>query len=446
MKAVVRNLVRRFVLFAMNVVLEELRRTPVAISGIVEKTGWTKFSFERPETTIAAINVKSLQSAERGVIMVTPRFKPPNFVGKRHKYGGKGNATFWAYWNEGLSHAFETLFIEKDTNVWRSLIANSQDFENRDRIIDDICVSNPNSLVFSYHGRGGRKNAIHFKVGYFEGMWFVDTCGYSQHHSLAYTPRIPKALLPGPSDKLARIREHVIDGRISKYPQPKDRAETGGSYGLFALQTPTDTSLYGVSLEQYFEALDSAYRYCLSGGRRLAVKEHPQTRFWDRSQHDYARNYKKMLKDFISQREGSFLVEGHIHDLILSSDAVFTNNSGVGFEALLLQKPVINYVRVDYHHAAIEGRSLSDWSDGQVEKFDYEYAVRFLSLYFDFFSYVDAFPDNAIELVSFHSAVLNHAFCTQWNLYANLEASELALVSRIADAIKSPSCPVPLLL
>lgn len=43
------------------------------------------------------------------------------------------------------------------------------------------------------------------------------------------------------------------------------------------------------------------------------------------------------------------IVEGSIHDLIENAAGVVTVNSGVGFESLLHEKPVITFGKTDYH-------------------------------------------------------------------------------------------------
>lgn len=46
-----------------------------------------------------------------------------------------------------------------------------------------------------------------------------------------------------------------------------------------------------------------------------------------------------------------------IHDIVRASDFIVSQNSAVGFEALMHGKPVISCGRCDYHHATLVSRN-----------------------------------------------------------------------------------------
>jgi CDP-glycerol glycerophosphotransferase (TagB/SpsB family) len=57
----------------------------------------------------------------------------------------------------------------------------------------------------------------------------------------------------------------------------------------------------------------------------------------------------------VTQGADVYWSSASVHDLIAYSDAVYVINSGVGFEALLQNKPVVTFGRVEYDAVSIHG-------------------------------------------------------------------------------------------
>ena len=60
------------------------------------------------------------------------------------------------------------------------------------------------------------------------------------------------------------------------------------------------------------------------------------------------------------------MTDAHVHDLISGSQAVFTVNSGVGLEALLLRKPVFVWGRSIYEYASTPLPTVIDMPESDL--------------------------------------------------------------------------------
>jgi CDP-glycerol glycerophosphotransferase (TagB/SpsB family) len=129
---------------------------------------------------------------------------------------------------------------------------------------------------------------------------------------------------------------------------------------LVPLQVPGDESLQfhsDCSLEQF---VDAVLGFASATGKRLLIKKHP----FDQT----------VLASAIQARVDPNLVqvtdEGHIHDLIQRAEAVCVINSGVGFEAMLYDKPVFVFGRAIYDEVVckVGPESLIDRYEGVVNE------------------------------------------------------------------------------
>jgi hypothetical protein len=107
-------------------------------------------------------------------------------------------------------------------------------------------------------------------------------------------------------------------------------------YIFFPIQVPTDQSIQLFSDVSVLDVVNALISWAAGAGIAIVLKTHPANR--------------KSMIPFESLADGRnvFISDANIKDLIQHSAAVYTVNSGVGFEALLQLKPVITFGRVEY--------------------------------------------------------------------------------------------------
>lgn len=168
-------------------------------------------------------------------------------------------------------------------------------------------------------------------------LFTVDPRGWGASSSYYCAPEWDAVTSTSRADALVA---ELTQSRITKAPQrARDKPLEMAPYDvLVPLQVPGDESLQfhsDCSLETFVEAVLS---FSAGTGKRLLIKKHP----FDQTG----------LADAIKLRVDPSLVQvtdqGHIHDLIERAEAVFVINSGVGFEAMLYDKPVFVFGRAIY--------------------------------------------------------------------------------------------------
>lgn len=107
-------------------------------------------------------------------------------------------------------------------------------------------------------------------------------------------------------------------------------------YLFFPLQIPTDQSIEFFSDVSVLDAVAAVIAWARENGVVVVLKLHPANR--------------KSMIPFESLADGVtvFISNANVKDLIEHSQAVYTINSGVGFEALLQIKPVVTFGRTEY--------------------------------------------------------------------------------------------------
>lgn len=140
------------------------------------------------------------------------------------------------------------------------------------------------------------------------------------------------------SQPASKTKEELLrDGLIpALYNAQGIKTDTSRPYIFFPLQVPTDQSILYFSDVSEEDAVAALIAW--AGARDIAVvlKPHPA-------------NIKSMLP-FERYADGVsvLLSNASVHDLTRHATAVYTINSGVGFEALLQAKPVVTFGRVEY--------------------------------------------------------------------------------------------------
>lgn len=204
-----------------------------------------------------------------------------------------------------------------------------------------------NAIRFSHHTRGEGSGLWHYKRAYLPFMFHLDRRGYSGWSELRHEPPGRIAAMDAEDAKafFADVARRVIGGRLTNSRQGPTLGAPEPGYVFVALQVPNDSVLRLAFGKDYLALVGTAIRALLDAGERVVVKPHPKGRF-------------PAVLDLLAGLSCDRLAvnDGAIHDLIPPAKAVLTANSGVGFEALLHEKPVLCLAEADYGHAAWEVR------------------------------------------------------------------------------------------
>lgn len=145
-----------------------------------------------------------------------------------------------------------------------------------------------------------------------------------------------------PDARLDDLLNEIQGSRITKAPQSKTQTGALPSFDILVpLQVPGDDALIyhaDIGLEQFVEILA---QFAERAKVRVLFRKHPydETDFYSRMKHRFASAY--VLFDS----------QGHIHDILQAAPAVAVINSGVGFEAMIYDKPLLSFGRAVYDSA-----------------------------------------------------------------------------------------------
>lgn len=203
--------------------------------------------------------------------------------------------------------------------------------------------NNSDTLYFSYHTYGDIVNNLwRIKESYIPGFFSIDPKGYSGFSKLADMDKnyILKDIKLNIAKKfIYNIYKTIIKKNISKYNQNifKNNYSIPNNSVFFPLQVQNDTVLDLMSFE-FYNLLEHV---CKNITYPIIIKIHPYS-----IDIDYLR--KKIL-DLSLIYPNVILSEESVHQILPKCKCCMTINSGVGFEALLHNKPVITFGKSDYH-------------------------------------------------------------------------------------------------
>ena len=179
------------------------------------------------------------------------------------------------------------------------------------------------------------KNAFYYKNAAFPEWLTVDPRGWGA--SLSWSP-----LSPGNPDEadwaLFRTLQARIADNVSLFEQP-DRVEVQEpGYLLFVCQLPHDETIQFHSDVKVETALAAVLAFAEASGQRAVVKCHPA-----------GRNSMAPLREAAAACPFATWVEkASIHSCIAGASTVYLVNSGVGFEAMLHDKPIVRFGEAEY--------------------------------------------------------------------------------------------------
>lgn len=202
------------------------------------------------------------------------------------------------------------------------------------------------AFCINYHKTFRRKRNLNVKAAYLPDYFYADPKGYSGWSDIANRTFDGDTIHP--EDAITyfntRLKTPYLDKGRSKYFQPTCVQDLPKDYVFFPMQVPGDAVLDLCYFKQ--EAL--LYKLIRGAKKRpVVIKLHPLTR---RDLPEAARDVDALH----DPKNGVFVVDGHLHDLIRGAHVTVCSNSGAGLEALLLGCPVITCAKVDYHHLTVD--------------------------------------------------------------------------------------------
>ena len=210
-----------------------------------------------------------------------------------------------------------------------------------------------------------KTKVFYFMQEYFRWIFVVDSNGWGASSSV-YPLQID-ALVPMKKGTFDSYRGKLLNGDLeSKFGQFEHKSYVHLVYSgqiplrryiFFPLQIPHDQSIHYFSEYTEDEIVDAVLDWSRSSGIPIVFKPHP-----------ISQKAMAPFKDRV-KAAGAYWSTANVQDLIRHATAVFTINSGVGFEALFQLKPVVTFGRAEYDcvtfHATPE--TIKDaWHASQV--------------------------------------------------------------------------------
>jgi hypothetical protein len=230
---------------------------------------------------------------------------------------------------------------------------------------------------------GGRTPALFYMQMMQRWLFTVDPGGWgpavSDYPCTDYSRGEPA------SGVFERYRDRIVGANLSKFAQPRARSHgelvaeglvPDRPYIFFPCQIPHDESLKFFSPIEEADLIAALARWCLERDVPLVLKQHPANR----------RSMQPLIEAAQAGGERVMWSEASVHDLSAGAAAVYTLNSGVGFEALLQERPVVVFAQAEYDVVTIPGRpDALDQAWSAVRSWDAGWAAeayrRFLDWY-----------------------------------------------------------------
>ncbi len=191
----------------------------------------------------------------------------------------------------------------------------------------------------------GPTPVLFYMQEYFRSVFVVDAGGWSAASSV-YPVALEELPARPPGGAFAHYGDQLRRGVLgSKFGQIRRRGYLSlllsgsiprGRYIFFPLQIPHDQSIRYFSDHEERAVLDALLAWAARADVRVVLKGHPANL---ESMEEFKRAYSG---------KPAFWSDANVHDLIAHAGAVYTINSGVGFEALLHGKPVVTFGRAEY--------------------------------------------------------------------------------------------------
>jgi hypothetical protein len=208
-------------------------------------------------------------------------------------------------------------------------------------------IRDKDTLFLAWHLHGTLPDIWHLKTGYLPGYFYFDKYGYSGWSSLAQEYDCDTNV-DDIRDEMQTFCDNYISSNSSRIEQPHETFIPSEPYVLVLQQLPNDSVMTFAHLDcqALMDEVTELYR---DTEYTVCTKEHPQL----------APDKHKGDKP-ISISPDVFHATGSVHKIIAGASAVYTVNSGSGFEALLHGKRVFTSGDCDYHWVTNPIKTVED--------------------------------------------------------------------------------------
>ena len=237
-------------------------------------------------------------------------------------------------------------------------------------------LKEPNTIFIGHHTKGFIKNTWHTKKGMVPDYLYFDKLGYSGWSELAKKYSYDKVLSKEERQWVIDYIGTYIKNNSSKIPQPDSAKIPNKPYILVLGQKPGDSvqQLAWIRTQALSKVVNEVYK---DTEYEVFTKPHPglaHTNFSGK------------------------IIEGAIHPLVANAKAIYTCNSGSGFESLFHMKHVFISGDCEYKWAGSEVKNKQDIinSIGIIDTpVDEEKIIKFLHYCFKEF-FVNCYDVNTI--------------------------------------------------
>lgn len=218
---------------------------------------------------------------------------------------------------------------------------------DRDRAAATV-AGDPDAIHILDHGTLRHPRVLNAGVAYVFPFWNLDPWGIRALSSIAAERFDPAAVdMAAARPWVARHRRRLVEGRVSRYPQPQGRVELPPDAIAVFLQSDAHRTV-GETAHLSSDAMIAAL-LARDDPAPILIKPHPLDT-------DPATAARLAAIDDPRVR----IVQANIHDIIAAATVVVTINSACGIEAMFHGRPVVLCGESDFHHAAVTVRRAEE--------------------------------------------------------------------------------------
>jgi len=241
---------------------------------------------------------------------------------------------------------------------------------------DDVLESDCDIALVPHHDfrtfDAGPRVRYYMQMG-FPWLFSIDTKGWCG--DAADWP-IPWNIGPYDPQLFDIVRKEMIENNISKFAQPNEKVDLPDKFILFCCQLPHDMTIRYHSNTTVDKALLATMEFAHSINLPVVAKGHPIN--------PGSMAELKNVFDQNKQPEDMWVDNASIHQCLAQCEAMFSVNSGgTGLDAILHQKPIFVFGRVDYQSIA---HTVDDYVEETWNNRDF-YLDKYPSFIYSYFKH-----------------------------------------------------------
>jgi hypothetical protein len=225
------------------------------------------------------------------------------------------------------------------------------------------------------------ENVFFYMQTVFPEFFTIDSKGWGAH--MSYIPMDVSNIEP--NLELWGELEKRIYNNVSKFDQPNQIEINLENYWLFVCQIPHDQVIKQSSNISVIEALRCTLELAKKRGKFVVVKGHPVN----------PGAMIELAQLTVQYQNVAYVTDISIHSLLSKCEAAFMVNSGVGFEAMLHEVPIITFGNAEYKNVvnSFDGDNTALNSDVTLYQ-------KFMTAFFDKLFYTGDIDGDFFESIT----------------------------------------------